>query len=72
MIDCSEKGRITHRPPPGEAHGCAILTEQNVRELRGLREADPKTYTLKHLASMYGVSVTAIHKIVTHERWRHI
>ena len=52
----------------GEDHGRAVLTTEQVNEIRSL----PKDDLLSHreLASIYGVSHTSIGRILRNERWQ--
>lgn len=54
----------------GMSHHQHKLTDDQVREIRRLY-ADPKL-TCKSIASLYGVSLHAIWRIVTRKNWRHI
>lgn len=52
----------------GERHGCAVLTEQNVRDIRKLF-ADGASY--KQLSSHFGVSDVSIGRIIRRKNWAH-
>lgn len=66
MRDLAQKGGHAH----GERHGCAQLTEAQVREIRarhavgGIRQQD--------LATEYGVSQAAISSIIRRQSWAHV
>ena len=66
MHDMIAKGRERHVAPIGEAHGCAKLTADIVREIR--RSQEPHVT----LARKYGVTPTAIYNIRKHRVWRHV
>lgn len=55
--------------PRGESSGQHILTEQQVIKIRKMRSAG---MTLVKIASMFGVSFSAIHLIATRKSWKHI
>lgn len=61
----SRPGRIAR----GSAHGCAILTEKDVLEMRQLRK---KGWTLQELRDKYGMSSSYISKIVNYKQWTHV
>lgn len=52
----------------GEAHGCAVLSEGQAREIRALLATDA---TCKEIARAYGVSLTAVSDI-GNKTWKHI
>ena len=52
----------------GTAHPSAKLTEEAVREIRGLHGA----LSLRRLAARYGVGVPVVHRIVQRLTWRHV
>lgn len=62
MRDRSEKNRV----PRGEHHHGARLTEKIVKEIRSAAE------THAALATQYGVTETAIEKIINRRTWRHV
>lgn len=61
-----DRGQV--RPPVvrGERNGRAVLTEDQVAEIRR------STLMIRDLAELYGVSSRAINKIKKRETWRHI
>ena len=68
----SRKGR---RQPPeavlrGEAHGMAILTEAQVREIRTKYAGGGTSYRLIGLE--YGVNKGTIGMIISGQNWRHV
>jgi hypothetical protein len=82
MADMIQRGRQFHTSGPrtwiygkpenvarGERHGRAMLREDEVREIRALRE---KGWYYVDLAERFNVSVTATRKIVHKETWTHI
>lgn len=54
----------------GEGHGNAVLTEQQVREIRDAYAAGGVFYW--QLAAKYGTGYTTILKVVQRQTWRHI
>ena len=58
------------RRPRGERHGCAKLSEQDVRTIRVKYALGGVTQ--KQLGSEYGVSHTTISMIVTNHIWKHL
>jgi len=62
------KGRGFH--PKGEQHGRAILTETQVREIRGRYSAGGITQ-LK-LGVEYGISRSVIRNIINYKAWKHL
>lgn len=57
----------------GERHHKAILTEEQVREIRRIRELPLNNrLTAKQLGTMYGVHLSAIYAIQHRLSWRHI
>lgn len=66
MADKMAKGRHVFGVSLGEKHGCAKLTEADVRAIRDSQE------TGVALAAKYGVSTTQISDIRNRRSWRHI
>ena len=62
--------RAKHRFHPGvsrgEKHGCAVLTDEQVLEIRASREK------AQHLAERFGVSNRTVRDIRAMRSWRHI
>lgn len=56
------------QPHRGEAHGRAILTEENVRTIRSLQGVE-RSGTL---ARRYGVCVDMIRRVWKREAWKHV
>lgn len=58
----------------GSRHGMSKLTEQDVIEMRGLREAHilRGVYTYKEIAHKFGISETAAYNIINRHRWGHL
>jgi hypothetical protein len=56
--------------PMGMTHGCAKLTEDNVREIRSLYATG--NFTLAELGLRFGVTLQSIGYIVLRKTWRHI
>ena len=52
---------------PGHVPGNAVLTPQNAIDIRKLRAAG---LTIRQLATIYGVSSTHIHNIITRKKWK--
>lgn len=66
--DCREKGRF--RNPPtyyGEDHPRAVVTEEDVRWIRGLAHIGAV-----RLGKLFGVSRQVIHHILKRNTWNHI
>lgn len=51
----------------GHVPGNAVLTPQNAIDIRKLRAAG---LTIRQLATIYGVSSTHIHNIITRKKWK--
>jgi len=54
----------------GERNGSAVLTEDNVREIRRLYAG--QGWTLQSLAERFGVVKGTINFIVRRKTWRHV
>jgi hypothetical protein len=67
FMDSILKGRFTRAV--GVDHGNSKLSEEDVREIRRLRQ---EGWTLKSLESCFGVCYSAIWKIVKRITWKHI
>jgi Mg2+ and Co2+ transporter CorA len=52
----------------GEENNFAVLTEQNVRDIRQLAQE----YTYKVIAKRYGIHPQTVYRIVKAKRWAHI
>lgn len=65
-LDSVERGRWGQRGCKGEAHGKAVLTEEQVRTIRQskLKAAE--------LAALYGVSISSIRHIIHRRSWKHV
>lgn len=71
MDDCVTKGRISHATKnEGESHPMATLTEEDVRDIRHLREF--QHHTLIKLSSIYKVSIAQISRIVKYQSWSNV
>ena len=68
-LDMTEKGRHARQAARGERSAKAVLTEQLVRQIRAERSAGAK---LRVLSQRYGVSIHAIHDVVTRTTWKHV
>jgi hypothetical protein len=68
--DCEAKGRRGYDRIRGSYSTTAILTEQEVAEIR--RRYLEGDITQKELAELYRVSDTAIWQIVHHRTWKHV
>ncbi len=66
VADMHAKGRARKRASHGEAHGCAKLTEVQVREIRA--SSGPS----RIIAEQYGVSGRQVRDIRAGRVWRHI
>ena len=67
-----ERSRLNPNPTPcpGESNGNAVLTEEDVLEIRRLYSKEvPNAYTI---ADMFGVSQGTIWHIVNRRTWKHI
>lgn len=67
--DMDRKGRRRHGVLAGEAHGRALVTEDQVRDIRRL-SAEGVSY--KTLAERYGLAKTSVSHIVKRVNWRHV
>jgi len=71
MKDCARKGRTIFQKRAelfrGERHGRVKLTQEQVTEIRAKHVPYKTTYV--KLAEMYGMSVSAIARIVQRVRW---
>jgi len=65
-----EKKRGKNNPQLGERHGMAILTEQQVIEIRAKYTGERGELTA--LGKEYGVDYSTISLIVKRKHWRHI
>jgi len=54
----------------GERSVSAVLTEEDVRDLRN--EYDRKTTTQEKLALRYGISLSQVNRIVRRQSWAHV
>lgn len=81
MQDASEKNRMASGEnhgwslhpeliPKGEQNGRSKLTESEVLEIRGLYKTG--RYSQTDLGRLFGVTNTAIRKVVLRQRWKHI
>ena len=52
---------------PGHVPGNAVLTPQNAIDIRKLHAGG---WTIRQLATIYGVSSTHIHNIITRKKWK--
>jgi hypothetical protein len=66
MADKMVKGRHVYGTSKGESHGCAKLTETDVRAIRESQE------TGVALAAQYGVSTAQVSDIRNRRSWQHI
>lgn len=57
------------RTPRGESHPCALLTENDVREIRSRYEHGESRSSI---AVRFRVSLAAIHDVVSFRSWRHV
>lgn len=65
------KDRDKHgRTARGESHGCAKLTESDVRRIRKLVEKSGLTY--KQIGERFGVTTTPIFFIAKRKTWKHV
>jgi len=64
--DRHAKGRDGNQK--GMKHHNAKLTDQQVLEIRGIG----KSYSVKYVAALYGVSISLIYKVKSKESWGHL
>jgi hypothetical protein len=67
--DMYERGRNRHNPRRGTDHHSARMTPEKVRECRELRDGGA---VLRVLAERYGITIAAVHRIVTRKVWRNV
>lgn len=72
MRDMVERGRHRAAPSKGEAHGCAKLTEADVRSIRALYVRGCREFGAYALARRFGVSQATISKIARRASWAHM
>jgi len=70
MEDCRKKGR--NFIPCGEKCGGAVLTEEQVREIRAIYRPKTRGLGCRTLARRYGVGETAISSVIRGTSWRHL
>lgn len=70
MRDMWDKGRGAPGLVRGQDNGMAILTEDQVREIR--RRYVPRKVTLHALAAEYGVTYSTIGYIISRKLWKHV
>lgn len=63
------RGRCVSTPRPGAANPMAVLTEDNVREMRARRERGEK---LRPLAESFRVSEALVSMVCARKLWRHV
>lgn len=68
--DKMAKGRMKTTHHKGELNGQAILTETQVIAMRSLRATKKLTY--EKLGEMFGVTMSAAHRICTGGVWKHL
>jgi hypothetical protein len=66
----SHRASLAGKSSRGEANGQTKLTEKDVREIRALR-ADGNI-TLKEIGIKYGIGISSVRRIVTHQVWGHV
>lgn len=69
VSDMDRKGRRVNKHPLGEEHHAAILTEDQVKEIRSYPHYKVPR---KQLAEKFGVSPTTISQVRSNRNWRHI
>lgn len=69
MRDMIRKGRRRPKEQRGEKNSSALLTTQNVKEIRERRAAGE---LVKNIALAYGVSRHAITDVCKRKTWRHV
>ena len=70
MTDCARKGR--HGKRGGAQSPAAVLTEDQVREIRSIYRRDAKGFGCIVLAQRYGVTESTITRIVNNQCWRNL
>lgn len=68
MRDALQKNRL--KPSKGEAHGCAKLTNEQVKSIRAMYV--PRVVTRRAIAKLFGVSYNNICMITRKQAWKHI
>lgn len=68
MRDRDERGRTKK----GQESGGAVLTDEQVAEIRSSYKRQSRTHGTKALARKYGVHPTTIGLIVNRKSWRHL
>lgn len=71
VADMMAKGRHVMRGVPGMGHGRAILTDDQVREIRR-RFVPGKRGECPRAAKEFGVSISTISKVLRRELWAHL
>ena len=66
----SEINLYVKRRPGGQPGQCAILNEEQVREIRRRWEAGG--VMLKEMAEEYGVATSTIHSVTSRRAWKHV
>ena len=59
------------KPRSGESCGLSRLTEEDVREIRGLAKENP-SMTYREIGEKFGATASSIGKIIRRDQWRHI
>lgn len=72
MNDRDRKGRLGVEKRLGENAGSAILTEEQVREIRSIYRKGVIGKGTYVIARKFGVSASTIYAIVKGEHWRHV
>jgi hypothetical protein len=67
MNDMMRKGRS--RGPQGIVHGSAKLDNAKVQEIQ---QKAKQGYTQTNLAETYGVSISAISRVLAGDTWKHL
>jgi len=70
--DKMERGRQKCGGVKGEAHGCAKLTEADVRAIRLAYSSGGNTHGQRAIARRFGVSKSQIGRIISRETWSHV
>lgn len=68
--DSIAKGRARYTPQPGEKHGQAKLTEDDVRFIRAAYK--PGEVRLIDLARWFGIDQAHVSEIVHRHKWKHL
>lgn len=69
MLDKARKKRGRTRPAPGSSNPVAVLTDEKVVEIRKLYHSDPKRYSHRKLARLYGIGLSTVGRVIRGETY---